>query len=306
MEGNRLLGHFCTQYGVDYRRTGKLIVACERGDLASLEALALQASQNGVTGLEFFGQNRVAALEPHLCTAGALWSPATGVVDSHALMARLEWEALQGGVLPAYRHTVTRIEPSGTGYRVNLIDPNGNVDVLWGERIINCAGLEAARIAAGCGIDPGGSGYRTFLCKGEYFSVAPAKARLVTRLIYPPPQAELVGLGIHVIKTLDSRMRLGPNVIYIDEVEYTVDGAHARAFYEAVRRFLPFLAPEDLEPEMAGVRPKLQGPGQPFRDFVICDEAGRGLPGFINLIGIESPGLTACLSIARMVAGLLT
>ncbi len=306
VEGNRLLYAFCVQHGVGYRRSGKLIVARDRGDLPGLEALAEQARRNGVTGLEFFGQNRVAALEPHLRTAGAIWSPTTGVVDSHALMAQLEWQAVQGGVLPAYRHTVTRIETSGTGYRVDLINPDGSRDALWGERIINCAGLAAARIAAGCGIDLDRAGYRTYLGKGEYFSVPPAKARLVSRLVYPPPPADLAGLGIHVTKTLDGRMRLGPNLIYLDRVDYTVEAAHARDFYETVRQILPFLVLNDLEPEMAGIRPKLQGPGQPFRDFLICDETPRGLPGLVNLIGIESPGLTACLSIARMVAELLT
>lgn len=305
VEGKQLLYSFCAEQGVGHRRIGKLIVALGEEDLPGLLALAEQGRKNGVTDLEHLDQDQVAALEPHVRAAGALFSPSTGVVDSHALMARLEWQAIQGGVLPAYRHTVTGIEQSGTGYRVNFINPDGSAGALWGERVINCAGLEAESIAASPGIDPEEAGYRAFLCKGEYFSVPPAKARLVTRLVYPPPLAELVGLGIHVTKTLDGRLRLGPNLIFVNEIEYTVDPAHARDFYEAVKGFLPFLDPGDLEPEMAGIRAKLQGPGMPFRDFVIRSEADRGFPGLINLVGIESPGLTSCLSIARMVAGLV-
>ncbi|MDW7730785.1 MAG: FAD-dependent oxidoreductase, partial [Bacillota bacterium] len=140
---------------------------------------------------------------------------------------------------------------------------------------------------------------------GEYFSLPPAKAALVNRLIYPPPLHELTGLGIHVTKTLDGRLRLGPNTIYTGVEEYSVNPAHAADFYQAVKSFLPFVEPADLEPEMAGIRPKLSGPGEPFRDFIIQEETDRSLPGLINLIGIESPGLTCCLSIARHITPLL-
>ncbi len=313
VEGRALLYDFCSRWGIKYNRCGKLIVANNAQESASLDDLLTRAAANGVGDLQDLCSVQVKSLEPNIRVERALHSPSTGVVDSYGLMVRLEQNALQNGVMPAYRHTLIAIEPLSAGYRLFLSTPDGDTDLIDTEILINSAGLQADHIAALAGIETSGAGYRLHPCKGEYFSLPPSKAALVKHLIYPPPLHELTGLGIHATKTIDGRLRLGPNTIYLESEaeregaaeDYSVDPTHANAFFHAVKPFLPFIEQTDLEPEMAGIRPKLSAPGGPFSDFIIKEEKDRGLPGLINLIGIESPGLTSTLSIARLVANLL-
>ena len=301
VRGNQLLYAFCEKHKIPHRRLGKLIVAIEETDLPSLEELKGKAELNGVQGVELLKPGQVRELEPEIRTRGALLVPSAGIVDSYLLMRRLEDLALQSGVLPAYCHEVIGIESSGKDYRVQFSNPDGSIDQIGCSILVNCAGLNAPNIAAMPGIDPGRAGYRIYPCKGEYFSVSFSKSKLVNRLVYPPPLEELRGLGIHLTKNLDGRLRLGPSAFYVDQIDYSVNPGNLDYFYRAVKDFLPFLDPADLEPEMAGIRPKLQGPEDSFRDFIIHHEADRGLKGIINLVGIESPGLTCCFSIAEMV-----
>jgi len=165
--------------------------------------------------------------------------------------------------------------------------------------VVNCAGLNSDRIAELAGIDITESGYELHYCKGEYFSLDSKYRNLMARLIYPTP--EQAGHGIHWRQALDGRVLLGPSAYYVEVIDYSVDETHKEYFYSSVKRFFPLVALEDLAPESAGIRPKLQGPDDDFRDFVIADEKKAGFPGLINLIGIESPGLTAALAIARFV-----
>jgi L-2-hydroxyglutarate oxidase LhgO len=290
---------------VPHRRIGKLIVAKSPEEAATLEGLMTCGRRNGVEGLELLDRAQVQALEPHVAALSAIWSPSTGIIDSHGLMARLAWCAAEKGVTLAYHHEVAGIEKSDDGYRVLFRGPGGVQDRVRCSWVVNCAGLGAEHVAALAGIDTGRSGYRLHFCKGEYFRVPLSKARLVERLVYPPPYKDMRGLGIHVAKTLDGAMRLGPNAFYVDELNYDVDPGHAGEFFDGVKDYLPFLEAGDLQPDTSGIRPKLQAPGAPARDFVICHEQEQGLPGLINLIGIESPGLTACLAIAKMVAGMI-
>lgn len=306
VEGKELLYDFCRQYSIPHRQIGKLIVANNTEEKTSLETLQQQAIANGVTDLQDLNQADVARLEPHITARWALHSPSTGIINSHALMNRLEQITLQNGVLIAYGHSLEAIEQLNSGYRLQLTNPDYSTDEIETACLINCAGLYADSVAALAGIDIQQAGYHQHLCKGEYFSLPVSKAALLDHLVYPPPLVELTGLGIHLTKTLDGRLRLGPNTIFIDNPEdYTVNPENAVAFYQSAKAFLPFIVEQDLEPEMAGIRPKLSGPGDPFRDFVIREESDKGLPGLINLIGIESPGLTSCLSIARLVATLI-
>ncbi|MEW5784929.1 MAG: NAD(P)/FAD-dependent oxidoreductase [Bacillota bacterium] len=305
VEGNRLLYRFCEHWAIPCRRLSKLIVAREESEIGALERLYAQGRSNGVDDLALLDAARVAVLEPHVSARAALLSPSTGIVDSHRLMQRLAGLAAQGGVMAAYCHEVVAVEPAGGGFRVRYRNPDGSLDCMLCDWLINSAGLGADRIAAWTGIDLDTAGYRIHPCKGDYFSVSQGKAKYIERLIYPPPLDELKGLGVHATKSLDGRLRLGPDAAYVEDLDYRVDPAKAGRFYEAVRSYLPFIEPADLEPESAGIRPKLQGPGEPFRDFVVRHEESRGLPGLINLIGIESPGLTCCLSLARLVADLL-
>ncbi len=305
VEGKRLLYRFCERQGIPYRRLGKLIIARNLEETELLEPIVNHAQKNGVSDLQILDSYQVSKMEPHLKATAAIWSPSTGIIDSYQLMARLEYLAKQNGAWPAYRHKVTGLETLGSGFKVRFTNPEGKPDSIRCRWLINCAGLYADQVAAWMGIDIDAAGYRIFPCKGEYYSLPYSKARLVSRLIYSPPLKNSPGLGIHVTKTLDGRLRLGPNAIYVEDVDYRVDPAHMNLFYQEAKHLLPFVELSDLEPEMAGIRPKLQGPGKPFRDFVVKHETERGLPEAINLIGIESPGLTSCLSLAQTVAGFI-
>ena len=306
VEGNRLLYDYCRSHGVAHEQTGKLIVARNEAEAATLETIFEQGAKNSVPGLSMLNADEVRSLEPDVEACAALFSETTGVVDSHGLMAGFESAASGNGAVFAYGHCVESIQPCADGYVVGYrTERDHAAGQCCAGCVINCAGLGSGQVASGMGIDVRSAGYALHLCKGEYFRLAPKKARRIRHLIYPPPFDDMRGLGIHVVRRLDGSVSLGPNAEYIDSIDYEVDPAHAQIFFESASRYLPCIALEDLQPDMAGIRPKLQKPGGPWRDFVIAHEAARDLPGVINLIGIESPGLTACLSIARMVAGML-
>jgi len=251
--------------------------------------------------LRIISKREMKKLEPNVEGVAALLSPWTGIVDSYGLMRHYIARAKEDGAQIAYKTKVAGIEKAADGYAVT-VEENGKKGFSFTTRVlINCAGLYCDKIAALAGIDTAEAGYRLHYCKGEYFSVGGGKNRMVERLIYPVPEHKVTGVGIHVTLDLEGRMRLGPSVEYVDGIDYSVDGKHKEAFYKSAKKMLPFIEYEDLEPEMAGIRPKLQGPGEAIRDFVIRDESDKGLPGFINLIGIESPGLTSSPAIARYV-----
>ncbi len=300
--GKKKLYSYLHEWKIGHRHTGKLIIARNESEMSDLEALYRQACDNGVLDLIHLDKSQLYRLEPYIRAHFALLSPSTGIIHSHRLMERLECNAVQEGALIAYCHSVTNVEPQQDGYAVYFNNPDGSSDSMACSQLINCAGLFCDQIAAMAGIDIDQAAYRLVRLKGEYFSVTSGKALKVSRLIYTVPEVGLKSLGIHTTKTLDNRLRLGPSAFFVDELEYSVDEANRMLFYDAVKDFLPFLKPEDLEPEMAGIRPKLKAEPGEVRDFIIRDEADKGFPGLINLIGIESPGLTACLSIGELVA----
>ena len=245
-------------------------------------------------------RKEVRDMEPNVEAIAAIFSPSTGTIDSHALLRYLLNSAKENGAQIAYNSKVVGIEKLSDGYRVTVEDAS-SPHTFKTEVLINCAGLHSDKVAQLAGIDITEAGYNLHYCKGEYFSVGNSKNRLIKMLIYPVPQPSIEGLGIHATLDIEGRMRLGPNTRYVSEIDYKVDESQRESFYRSVKTFLPFIEYEDLEPDMAGIRPKLQGPGESFRDFVIRHEYDRGLPGFINLIGIESPGLTSSPAIARYV-----
>jgi L-2-hydroxyglutarate oxidase LhgO len=301
VEGNRLLYEFCERYRIGHLKLGKIIVAVTVSEERELDRLRHNAESSGATGIRWLPQKDLRQLEPNVKALKGLLSETTGIIDSHELMRVLAGLALEGGTHVVYNTPVIGIEPTTLGYDVLIRDRQG-VSIIDTRLVINCAGLHSDRVSAMAGIDLDAAGYRLHYCKGSYFSVGNAKNHLVSRLIFPVPEAQSAGLGIHVVFDLDHRMRLGPDSQYVPSIDYTVDAASRDAFYASAARFLPFLETGDLEPESAGIRPKLQQPGGPFRDFIIRDEADRGLPGLINLIGIESPGLTSSLAIGKYVA----
>lgn len=303
VRGRQLLYEACAREGIPHRRTGKIVVAVDDRDAERLHVLRAQAEKNEVCNLELVGRQRLLELEPRVAGILGLHSPDTGIVDSHALMRWLERSTTAKGATIAYRCEVTDVAWTGHRYAVGVREADGSRTVLAASSVVNAAGLHADRVAAMAGIDVAGAGYRLSFSKGEYFRVCDRHRRLVSRLVYPTPAPD--HLGTHVVLGLDGTLRLGPNAIPVESLDYSVDPGHRAEFHAKARRFLPFLEPGDLAPDQAGIRPRLYGPGEPMRDFVIREESDRGLPGLVDLVGIESPGLTACLAIAEMVEGLL-
>lgn len=305
VEGNQRLYQFCREWEIPHKRLGKLIIARDENEIPALESILAQGRKNGVTDLELLARDQITKLEPNIRAFAAILSPSTGILDSHKLMLRLEWMALAQGAIVAYNHTVIGVDSTGNGYAVTYRNPAGQLESMHCRWLINCAGLNSDQMFSCLGINIDDIGYRIYPCKGEYFCVSNTKSALVTRLIYPPPLKDLKGLGIHATKTLDGRLRFGPNAFYVKTLDYDVNEDHAQEFYKAANTYMPFLKLADLQPDMAGIRPKIQGPGDPFRDFIVCHEVDRGFEGLINLIGIESPGLTSALSLARLVRDII-
>jgi L-2-hydroxyglutarate oxidase LhgO len=303
VEGKNLLYELCNKHNIACKRCGKIIVATDENEIDWLRELHEQGRRNGVDDLRLLPQTEVKKLEPNIEARAGLLSPSSGVCDSHDLLKFLYDQSRGKGVSFAFGTEVTGVERTGTRYRVQIKDRDG-ISAFVAHAILNCAGLNSDRIAQLAGIDIAKAGYRLHYCKGEYFSLDSKYRNLVTRLIYPAP--DQAGHGIHWRQTLDARVLLGPSARYVESIDYSVDETHKQYFYSSVKRFLPFLELEDLAPESAGIRPKLQGPEDDFRDFVITDEKKAGFPGLINLIGIESPGLTAALAIARHVGRMMS
>ncbi len=307
VEGNRLLYRLCEQHRIPHRRCGKLIVATEKDEEAILAAIQERARENGVETLEMLSARQIKVLEPNVKACAALFSPSTGIIHSHRLMRHYAARALKNGAQFVPHTTVSGVEKQcDASYRVHVVYPDGQTDAFASRWIVNCAGLESDRIAASLGIDIDACGYRLHYWKGEYFSLEVPQG-FIRHLVYPVPQANHVGLGVHATIDLSDRVKLGPNATYLPDraLDYTVNPKARQSFYEAACRYLPGISVDQLHPEMTGIRPKLQKPGDPARDFIIAEESSRGFPGVVNLIGIESPGLTASPAIARHVAGLM-
>jgi len=297
VEGRQMLYEICSKNNIPCIKTGKLIVAITEDEMKNLEKLKKQALTNGVNSVSLLGKKEVNQMEPHVKAAGALYSPETGITNAHSLMDYYFHDAQMKGADIVYQTRVVGIERLNGGYKINTLNSEGDSFDLTSERVINAAGLHSDKIA-----EMVGQKYTLHYCKGEYYSLSNVKKGMVTRLIYPIPERKHVGLGVHLTLDINGRMKLGPDATYIDRVEdYRVDATKRDRFYESVVQFLPFIRREDIVPDMAGIRPKLQGYGEEFRDFVISED----LPGFINLIGIESPGLTAAPAIARYVKNLI-
>jgi L-2-hydroxyglutarate oxidase LhgO len=304
VRGNAMLYNFCNQKNVSFNKCGKIMVATSSREVTELEKVLNQSQINGVTDGVRITANEIKRLEPNINALEGLFFPSTGVIDSHGLMKQLLTDTMVNGGEVVFCSEVVNIKKNKKGYQVEVNDSQGGFTFTT-NTVINSAGLWSDRISELAGIsDPH---YKIHFWKGEYFSVGNGKNKLVNRLIYPVPLKNTTGLGIHATIDLNKGLKLGPNAIYLDgqEFEYSVDKTHLNSFYESAKTFFPFLEEDDLRPDQAGIRPKLQKPGDTVRDFVIKNEADRGFPNFINLIGIESPGLTSCLSIAEYVRSLL-
>ncbi len=303
VEGRKRVYDLCRRHDIPFSRTGKLITATRAEELAALDGIAATARANGVA-LTRLSEPEAHALEPSIASVGALWSPESGIVDAHGLMDHFLREALAAGAVFQPREEVVGLEAAPGGYRITARQAGG-LESITAERVVNAAGLEADTIAALAGVDVDAAGYRLHWCKGSYFSAGTRLAKTVSHLVYPVPARE--SLGVHVVLDTGGRLRFGPDAEYLADrrADYRVDPGKRDEFAAAARRILPAVREEDLEPDISGIRPKLQARGEPFRDFVIAEERERGLPGFYDLIGIESPGLTAAPAIAEHVAELM-
>jgi len=292
IKGGRLLYDYCASRQIPVRRCGKLIVGNSPAQRSSIEAIARLAAANGATGLRFLTEEEIAAREPSLRASVALFSPDTGIFDSHDYMIALLGEATGEGAVIAYNSRVTGLTMAADGIKISL---NGEgVPCLLTRHLINSAGLGAPAIAALLAELPRRAIPRSWLARGNYFTLA-GKAPF-RHLIYPAPEEG--GLGIHLTLDLAGRARFGPDVEWIDGIDYHVDPSRAGVFLESIRDYWPELEAGRLQPDYAGIRPKIAGPGMKAADFRIDGAAQHGIPGMINLFGIESPGLTASLALA--------
>ncbi|RLD31667.1 MAG: NAD(P)/FAD-dependent oxidoreductase [Bacteroidetes bacterium] len=304
VEGKELLYNYCEQKDIAYNKCGKLIISNSEQEDKVLENILQGAQKNGVKDGKTIKEEEILSLEPHIRAKSALFFPLSGVIDTHGLMKQLETDAINQGAEIVYGAEVTGIRKIDGGYEITVSEQDGPGFSFTTEILINASGLNADMIPKMVGIK--NNEYQQYFWKGEYFSLVNGKHKLVSRLVYPVPFKNTVGLGIHTTIDLSGRVKLGPNAIYLSNklTDYAINPEHKNDFYESAKTYLPFLEPDDLVSDQVGIRPKLQKPGDPVRDFIIKEESQAGFPGFINLIGIESPGLTACLSIANHVANL--
>jgi L-2-hydroxyglutarate oxidase LhgO len=296
--GRQMLYEFCVAHGVRTKRCGKLIVATAEAQIAKLEAIRAAGRANGVTDLEMIGRDRAQAMESELSCLAALWSPSTGIIDSHGFMLALQGDLENAGGAVVLEAPVLSGECSTRGIRL-MVGHNPGYEIE-ASLVVNCAGLGAQRVAQGLrGLNPK-SIPPLYYAKGNYYGL---ETRAPFRhLIYPVPEDG--GLGVHLTLDLSGRARFGPDVEWTEVLDYRVDPARAGRFYAAIRSYWPALADGALKPAYAGIRPKLAGPGSEASDFVVQGPQAHGIRGLVNLYGIESPGLTASLAIGSYVAGL--
>ncbi len=296
VRGRELLYDFCRQAGVPHRRCGKLIVAPGEDRRGELEGIALAAEANGVTDLAWLGRRDLARIEPALAGTAALLSPSTGIVDSHAYMYALLGSAEDAGALLALGTRVARLAPAPGGWALQVEAGAGTVATV--RAAVVAAGLEASAVARSIEGYPSACVPDMRYARGCYFGYSgPVPFQ---RLIYPLPEPG--GLGVHLTLDLAGRARFGPDVEWIEAIDYGVDPRRGEGFAQAIQAYWPGVEAERLFPDYAGLRPKLSGPGEPAADFRIDDAGAHGLPGIVALHGIESPGLTASLALAEEVA----
>ncbi|WP_417568565.1 NAD(P)/FAD-dependent oxidoreductase [Marivibrio halodurans] len=296
LEGKRRLYDYCETRGVPHRRCGKLIVATSEAENGTLEGILAKAEANGVEEMRMLSAAQTSAMEPDLACTAALWSGSTGIVSSHDLMVAYRGEAEDHGAMIAFNTPVLR-GAAGDDGRI-AIETGGDSPIrLEADLVVNAAGLGAQGVARAVEGVPADSIPPLFLAKGNYYGLT-GRAPF-TRLIYPVPVAG--GLGVHLTIDLGGQARFGPDVEWIEQEDYDVDPARAESFYEAVRRYWPGLRDGALIPGYAGIRPKIAKPGGSGEDFIIQGPEDHGLPGYVALYGIESPGLTASLAIADRV-----
>lgn len=289
VEGNKLLYDFCERNNINYLNCGKLVVGHSNNDLEELLKLKSRGVKNGVEGLKILNSEEAKEKESLVKCTNALWVPSTGVVDSHGLMKTLEQSCKNKGVIIQYNSEISTLLNDLGKYRLNIKSDN---IIIESKYVINSAGLWCDSIAKMLGIND----YKIYYCKGDYYGTK--SNHKYKCLIYPLPETH--GLGIHSVIQLDGSVSFGPNAYYVDDLDYSVNSEFKNDFFDSINKYLN-IDKKDLYPDYAGIRPKPFGLHEKSKDFVIKDEGEKGFPNLINLIGIESPGLTCSLSIGKFV-----
>ena len=294
VEGRKMLYAYCAEKGVAHKRIGKLIVATSQDEIAKLDDILSKARINGVEDMELLSATQAQALEPALFCTAALHSPSTGIIDSHGLMLAYQGDAENAGAQCVFHTPLLSGEVRREG-GFTLQFGGSDAMQLSCNVLINASGLHAPTLARAIRGIPAASIPTEYLCKGSYFTLQ-GKAPF-TRLIYPTPHH--AGLGVHLTLDLGGQAKFGPDTEWIDKVDYDIDANRCADFYEAVRTYWPGMPDASLSPGYTGIRPKVSGPHEPAADFMIVGPATHGVPGLVNLFGIESPGLTSSLAIAQ-------
>lgn len=299
VEGRNELYAVCAANNIPYRKCTKIITATTESEIPRLEHYYKNGMASGVE-LRYMEAKEVHELEPHINSVKGILSPMSGIISVHGLMDYFYHTAVNRGAIVQQHCEVSGIEKISGGYNLKALDGGVPSDIS-AEVIINAAGLNADLVAEMAGIDIDKAGYRVVFAKGSYFAIASSKKYPMTRLVYPVPPDE--SLGVHALIDMAGRVKFGPDIEYLPDrsTDYRVEDSKRAGFARSVQRIFPGIKEEDLTPDMSGIRPKLQRKGAPAVDFVIVEESKRGLPGFINLINIESPGLTSSPAIARFV-----
>jgi L-2-hydroxyglutarate oxidase LhgO len=293
VEGRQRLYDYCAERGVPHQRCGKLIVATGAAQLDELEGIRQRAHANGVTDVVRVSAARARTMEPELHCVAALLSPSTGIVDSHALMLAYLGDAERAGAMLALKSSLEKGVVRSGGIELHV----AGADPILAAQVVNSAGLRAPSVALRIDGFPTEQAPPEYYAKGNYYTLSMRSP--FSRLVYPVPEPG--GLGVHVTLDLGGRTRFGPDVEWVDRIDYTVDPSRAERFYAAIRRYWPGLPDGALVPGYAGIRPKVSARDAPAADFVVQGPRAHGVPGLVNLFGIESPGLTASLPLADAV-----
>ena len=303
VEGREELYSLCKKYEIPHTQITKIISAGSPEDLPKLEEILSNATKNGVD-VRMLDARETQRLEPNIRTCGSLFSPRTGIISAHSLMNYFFHSAQNRGATFQHNCEVVDIDHTAGEYAITVNELGGTNKFTAG-KVVNAGGLFSDQIAALAGIDIDKAGYRLHYCKGSYFSISSSKAKSISRLVYPVPTKD--SLGVHALLDLGGRLRFGPDVEYLsqNELDYSVSDEKRSFFLQSIQKILPSVCDEDIVPDMCGIRPKLQLENGLTQDFIIAHEKDRGLEGFVNLIGIESPGLTASPAIARYVENML-
>jgi L-2-hydroxyglutarate oxidase LhgO len=301
LRGNELIYKICKENNIPYNNSGKLVVSTNNFESEKLPKLLKRAQDNGAIGVRVIDESEISEIEPKVSAKAAMYCPTSGTVDSESLMRYYENSSLSNNVIILYKNEVTDLRKHNDSYKIVIKDKSCDELNLNSDIVINSSGLHCDSIAKMIGIDIVGSGYRINYHKGVYFRVIKKLEMFPRTLIYPLPP-EPGSVGIHTTPDLAGGMRIGPHFIWADDINYSVDDNFHDLFYNSVKKYLPFIEYDDIQPDMSGIMASIQKPGELiWKDFIIEHEISKGFRGLINLIGMESPALTASPAIAEYV-----